>query len=81
MTDGLTNPQIKVLTWIMQTLLILMVGVVSWLCVQMYTMPDKYVRLERYQSDQDTSKDTLSDIKSDTRDIRQLLDKIYVRGD
>ncbi|MCP3944513.1 MAG: hypothetical protein GY710_23965 [Desulfobacteraceae bacterium] len=78
MTDGLTQTQTKILTWVVYALLLILTGVVAWLAVSFADLSSQYVRLERYKSDRTTMQDTLTEIRTDTRDTRMLLEKIYI---
>lgn len=80
MTNGLTNTQIKILTWVVWALLFLLSGIVAWVAVQQFNMSNQYVRLERYKSDKVSMQLTLDEIREDTRDMRRLLEKIFYPG-
>lgn len=79
MTNGLTTTQTKILTWAVYALLFLLTGAVSYVADKQANMASQYVRLERYQSDKASMQCTLDDIKTDTRDTRQLVEKIYLQ--
>jgi len=51
MTNGLNNESVKILTWVVYALILILTGATSYLMVAQAQMSDKYVRLERYQSD------------------------------
>ena len=79
--ENLKKFQVQILTWVVWALIFILSGVTAYQQVLFMDMPENYVRLERYKCDQDKLEKGLSEIKSDTRDIRQLLDKIYVKVD
>ncbi len=51
MTKGLNPTEARVLTYALYTVLFVLTGIIAWLSVEVHGMPEKYVRLERYQSD------------------------------
>ncbi|HCY85927.1 MAG TPA: hypothetical protein DHV36_12400 [Desulfobacteraceae bacterium] len=51
MTNGLTVTQTKILTYAVYAVLFVLSSITAWLAIQVYAMPEKYVRLERYQAD------------------------------
>ena len=52
MVSGLNNTAIRFVTYLVYILLALLTLTTGWQAVTLGNMPDKYVRLERYNSDQ-----------------------------
>ena len=51
MTDGLSEPQVKWLTYLVYILLSTLAVSNGWLIIKQSELPDQFVRLERYTSD------------------------------
>ena len=51
MVTGLNDEAVRILTWVVYALILVLSGATSYLLVSHAQMSDKYVRLERYQSD------------------------------
>lgn len=71
MTDGLSKAQVKWLTYLIYILLTVLSATVGWQQVtvsalqsEMKIMPDKYVRAERYLTDQNRLEQNLCGISS-----------------
>lgn len=71
--DNLKKLQIKILTWVVWALIFVLTGLTAYQQVLFMDMPKNYVRLERYNCDQDKIEKRLTEIKSDTRDIRNYI--------
>ena len=69
MTNGLTSPAVKWLTYLVYGLLIILTIITGWNNVTISKLPDNYVRLERYQAD------TLR-LEQGVRDINNKLDRL-----
>ena len=52
MVNGLSNAETKLVTYLVYVLLTLLTLTTGWQAVTLNSLPDKYVRLERYNSDQ-----------------------------
>jgi len=79
MTNGLSNTQIKLVTYLVYFLLAILTLVMTLNSITVSShdtaikeMPDKYVRLERYQSDQQV-------LKENQRAIIDKLDRLIER--
>ena len=80
MTNGLTSPAVKWLTYLVYGLLIILTIITGWNNATISKLPDNYVRLERYQSDavridQRYQSDT-ERIDQSLRDINNKLDRL-----
>ncbi|MCP4579818.1 MAG: hypothetical protein GY846_26405 [Deltaproteobacteria bacterium] len=73
MTENLDSAKVKWLTYLIYFLLAVLTFMSGWNTTKISAMPDKYVRLERYQSDSGRIECTL-------RDIDSKLDRIIERG-
>jgi hypothetical protein len=51
MTGGLNEEAVRILTWVVYALMLILTVATSYLIVQNSTLPKRYVRLERYQAD------------------------------
>ena len=51
MTKGLSGAETKLVTYLVYVLLTLLTITTGWQAVTLNSLPDKYVRLERYNSD------------------------------
>ena len=70
MTNGLSTTQTKVLTWLVYALMFFLTTVTVAHTVQFMNMPEKYVLLERYKSDEIKNSDSLRRIE---RKLDQLI--------
>ena len=52
MTNGLSGAETKFVTYLVYVLLTLLTITTGWQAITLNSLPDKYVRLERYTSDQ-----------------------------
>jgi len=52
MTNGLSDTQTKLLTWLVYALMFFLTTITIAHTVQFMAMPEKYVLLERYKSDE-----------------------------
>jgi len=73
MTEHLDSAKVKWLTYLVYILLASLTLISGWNTTKISAMPDKYVRLERYQSDSGRIECTL-------RDINSKLDRLIERG-
>jgi len=64
MTNGLNGLQVKILTWVVYGLIMFLTVVTGWQQVKLFEMPNEFVRLERYQSDSNTSRESLKRIEN-----------------
>lgn len=60
MVENFSNGEAKVLKWIVSVLILILTGTTAWNALSIANLPDKYVRLERYQCDQKDIKDALN---------------------
>lgn len=72
MTNGLNETQVKVLTWVVYALIFILTTVTAWQHIEIYNMPEKFVRLERYQADTESRVNALIRIENK---VDQLLMK------
>ena len=79
MTNGLNDLQVKIVTYLVYVLLAILTLVMTFNSLTVAShertineMPDKFVRLERYQSDQ-------QNIKENQRAIMDKLDRLIER--
>ena len=77
MVEDLNESKVKWLTYLVYILLTLITVVSGWNTVNISALPDKYVRLERYQTDSGRIECTLQSIntKLDRLIERKLEDK------
>ena len=54
-------------------LIIVLLGFLGWSAVQIYALPDKFVRMERYLTDQTRIEMQLSEIQKDIKEILRML--------
>ena len=54
-------------------LITILIGIVGWLAINVYAMTDKFVRLQRYNTDQTRIEKTLCDIQKDIKEILRML--------
>lgn len=73
MTENLDNATVKWLTYLVYILLVVLTLMSGWTTTKIAAMPDKYVRLERYQADSGRIECTL-------RDMDTKLDRLIERG-
>ena len=64
MTDDLSESKVKWLTYLVYILITIITIVSGWNTVNISAMPDKYVRLERYQTDSGRIECTLQSINA-----------------
>ena len=64
MTGGLSEEAVRILTWVIYMLILILTGATSYLIIQNSTLPDRYVRLERYQADNRRIEATTSRIET-----------------
>ena len=64
MTDELSESKVKWLTYLVYILITIITIVSGWNTVNISAMPDKYVRLERYQTDSGRIECTLQSINA-----------------
>ena len=69
MTNGLDAPVVKWLTYLVYILLTVLTILTGWHTVTLSKLPDNFVRLERYQSDN-------ARIEQGVRDINNKLDRL-----
>ena len=72
MTKNLNESRVKWLTYLVYILLSILTLVTGWHTVALSNLPDKYVRLERYQSD-------ASRIENNLKTINYKLDRLIER--
>ncbi|MBT7628767.1 MAG: hypothetical protein HN597_03560 [Desulfobacula sp.] len=63
MTKGLTGIQVTVLTWLVYALIMFLTVVTGWQQIKFTELPNEFVRLERYQSDENKSTESLCRIE------------------
>jgi len=73
MTEDLNASKVKWLTYLVYILLAVLTVLSGWNTNKISTMPDKYVRLERYQADSGR-------IECSLREIDAKLDRLIERG-
>ena len=54
-------------------LIVVLLGFLGWSAVQIYALPDKFVRMERYLTDQTRIEVRLSEIQKDIKEILRVL--------
>ena len=54
-------------------LIVVLLGFLGWSAVQIYALPDKFVRTERYLTDQTKIEMRLSEIQKDIKEILKVL--------
>ena len=54
-------------------LIVVLLGFLGWSAVQIYALPDKFVRMERYLTDQTRIEMQLSEIQKDIKEILRVL--------
>lgn len=64
--ENLRSTQVKILTYLVYGLMSILTLTTAFTLYELYVMPDKYVRLERYQCDQDSVRGQLE----------KLIDKV-----
>ena len=57
-TNGLNKTAVQILTWVVYALMVIISIATFYLIVEQAKMPDKYVRLERYQADTERIENT-----------------------
>ena len=72
MTSNLNGSTVKWLTYLVYILLSVLTLITGWHTVALSNLPDKYVRLERYQSD-------AGRIESNLKNISDKLDRLIER--
>jgi len=69
MTNNLNESRVKWLTYLVYILLFVLTLITGWHTVALSNLPDKYVRLERYQTD-------AGRIESNLKAINDKLDRL-----
>ena len=72
MTEGLNTPAVRWLTFLVYGLIVVLTIMTGWHQATIGELPDNYVRLERYQSDN-------TRIEQGLRDINQKLDALMIK--
>jgi len=51
----------------------ILIGIIGWIVIQLYAMPDRYVRTERYTADRTRIETTLDGIQKDIKEILRMF--------
>ena len=84
MTDGLSEPQVKWLTYLVYILLSTLAISNGWLIIKQSELPERFVRLERYSADKITGANRymcdMTRIEKALESINAKLDRNYRNG-
>jgi hypothetical protein len=74
-TNGLNKTAVQILTWAVYALMALVSMATFYLIVEQSKMPDKYVRLERYQADTERAEATVCRLEAKFEVFEEKVDR------